>query len=299
MPFSRLLRAGLAAAALAASPAVAQDAAPYVLPATEVVEMRAEANGVDYAIYVKLPKGYAESQEAYPLLVLLDADYSFAIAANVVEHLSDRGQAPKMIVAAIAYPGVYPDMQAYRETRTRDYTPFNFPTGGYGREMQKLSGGGPAFQSFIADEMIPELAARYRVSGDRTFVGHSYGGLFGAWTLLSRPEIFDRYILVSPSLWYADGRFLSDEAFAEAAPIEQRTLVYMGVGDWENQPETSYAMVDDLVAFSEKLTARGNPDLVAKHRVFEDETHASIFPAVLSTGLRHLFTSMEAGGDAG
>jgi hypothetical protein len=267
--------------------------AAYTAPNTEVLPISALSNGADYEIYVKLPKGYYESDESYPLMIALDADYSFSIVANIVEHLADRGQAPNMIVVAIAYPGVYPDMREYRRTRTRDYTPFHFPSGGYGAKIQELSGGGPAFQSFIADELIPKLKARYRLNGDRTLVGHSYGGLFGAWMLLSRPETFNRYILVSPSLWYADHHFLNDEVIDQGEEIRQRTLVYMGVGDWENQPENGRAMVDELITFSEKLSARKDADLLVKHRVFEDETHASIFPVALSTGIRHLFSTME------
>lgn len=91
------------------------------------------------------------------------------------------------------------------------------------------------------------------------------------------------------------GSFLSCCALAaalSAKPFERKTYVYLGVGSWEEQPEGSYAMVSDLNAFAEALAAHDDPNLILETRVFDDETHASIYPAVLSTGVRHLFPVM-------
>ena len=35
-------------------------------------------------------------------------------------------------------------------------------------------------------------------AGIPTFIGHSYGGLFGAHVLLTEPELFKRYVIVIP-----------------------------------------------------------------------------------------------------
>ncbi|WP_375204500.1 alpha/beta hydrolase [Hyphococcus sp.] len=265
---------------------------PYTVPNTEVIPLTSDINGVDYELYVKLPDSYSESKESYSLLVTLDADYQFAVASNHVQHLWQRGQAPEMIVVSIAYAYDPSDSDAYRLNRTRDYTPAQAMEGGYGPDYQKVSGGGPDFAEIIADEILPLLGKRYRVDAtDRVFVGHSYGGLFGAWLLLERPALFNRYILVSPSLWFNDKMMLAEARNAE--PFKRKTYVYMGVGSWEEQPERSYAMVSDLKAFAAALEARNDSNLVMEARVFDDETHASIYPAVLSTGVRHLFLVMD------
>jgi len=52
--------------------------------------------------------------------------------------------------------------------------------------------------SFVVDELQPLIADRYPVGPSSTYVGHSFGGLFGAFTLLERPQTFDRYMLASP-----------------------------------------------------------------------------------------------------
>lgn len=264
----------------------------YALPNTEVIPLTSNINGVDYELYVKLPDSYGEGDSSYPLLVTLDADYQFAVASNHVQHLWQRGQAPEMIIVSIGYAYDPGDSDAYRLNRTRDYTPAHAMEGGYGPDYQKVSGGGPKFAQVIGEEILPLIEERYRVDrAERVFVGHSYGGLFGAYLLLSHADIFNRYILVSPSLWFNDKMMLA--AARNAEPFKRKTYLYMGVGSWEEQPERSYAMVSDLKAFAAALEARNDPHLVMETRIFDDETHASIYPAVLSTGVRHLFLVMD------
>lgn len=282
--------------AACASPPQGEPAAPqaYSLPRTEVLPLTSAINGVDYRLYVRLPPGYDPAKGPYPLLVTLDADYQFALASAHAEHLSGRGQAPEMIIASIAYAVEPDDGLAYRINRTRDYTPANTTEGGYGPDIQALSGGGPAFADFLRKEALPYLEQRFAIDPqDRVFVGHSYGGLFGTWLLSAQPDLFHRYILISPSLWFNDGMMLDDAQ--RPRPMARKTYVYLAVGGWENQPDTGHAMVDDLKAYAAGLSAQEDANLILKLRVFEDETHASIFPSAFSTGLRHLYLSTEEG----
>lgn len=168
------------------------------LPRTSTHFIESKANGVEYKLYVSIPRSYEQSKERYSVIYLLDADYSFAIARNVVEHLADRDHLRWAIVVGIAYAG--PDR--YRANRTRDYTPRFSPKGGYGPEYQKQSGGGPKFLKFLKEELIPFVDRSWRTTSEQVLVGHSYGGLFAAWTLLNAPRSFAGYIIVSPSLWY-------------------------------------------------------------------------------------------------
>jgi len=121
------------------------DNRPYVTPNTEVFDLTSEEIGQTYEIRVALPDSYGTGDQpvSYPLLILLDADYSFAIARNVVQHLAQRrNQLPEMIIVAIAYPGAAEDYDHYHLTRTRDYTPLFFPSGGYGEEIQRAKRSG-------------------------------------------------------------------------------------------------------------------------------------------------------------
>ncbi|MDO1559305.1 alpha/beta hydrolase-fold protein [Brevundimonas sp. 2R-24] len=261
------------------------------MPFSQIIRLSSAVNGIEYLLYVRTPPSYADNPERrYRIVLTLDADYSFPLCAMHLEHLADRmDQGPDAILVSVAYAGAYPDRDRYRAERTRDYTPIAFPTGGYGPEFQRNSGGGPRFLDVLTDEVLPLIEARFRTApGQRTLVGHSYGGLFCCWVLQERPHAFDQYLSVSPSLWYADEWLLVREAAGERAALTRPTLFYLGVGSWEEQPERNQRMVSQARRFGELLAARGDSNLQHEVRVFEDETHASIFPAAFSTGIRHL-----------
>jgi predicted alpha/beta superfamily hydrolase len=279
---------GIVPARALAAAAPAPDAG-YAIPFTTVIPLKSRMNGIDYRLYVRVPAEYDRTATAYPTVWLLDADYSFAIACSHVEHLADRAHIPNQIVVAIAYAGVYPDMERYRRERSRDYTPIFAADGGYGPEFQRASGGGPKFLEMIATEAMPLIERHFRTDpAHRTLTGHSYGGLFASWVLQERPDLFDRYLIVSPSLWYADEWILKREAAGTVRPLTRPTRVWAGVGSWEEHAG-DYPMVSQLERFAAQLAARKNGDLFVRHKVVDDETHASIFPAAFSTGMRYLF----------
>ncbi|MCB1055167.1 MAG: alpha/beta hydrolase [Acidobacteria bacterium] len=253
---------------------------PMIVDRVELRDLHSEINGVDYELRVSLPHGYEDAEERFPVVYILDADYSFLIARNITDHLAERQHLEEVIVVGIAYGGPL----RYRENRSRDYTPLFSPAGGYGPEYQKVSGGGPAFLRVIEEEIVPFIDRHYRTRpGDRTLVGHSYGGLFSTWTMLTHPGLFENFVIVSPSLWYHD-RFLFDLEDRYAA--EHRSLparAYLCAGSREDE-----IMPDDLKAFVAQLNDHHYADLELKSLVMEGETHNSIFPGCLSNGLRYV-----------
>lgn len=253
-----------------------------VIPRSEIVLLRSEINQVPYKLYVSLPEEYDDSKERYRVVYMLDADYSFAIAHNVAEHLAQRNHLQPLILVAIAYDGPL----RYKLNRTRDYTPTHSPDGGYGPRYQKVSGGGPLFLRFIEEELIPLIDEQYRtIPGERALSGHSYGGLFTTWVFLTRPELFDRYIAISPSLWYDDEMiFALEERVRDKHTIESSTKLYLGVGGDENR-----RMPGDLRRLAKLLEQHPRKRLEVVSEVLEGETHNSVYPAAFSRGLRWAF----------
>lgn len=86
---------------------------PVALPRTEQRVLESEAVGASYALYISLPRDYGSTDRSYPVVYLLDADYSLSIARNIVEHLSDRRHLTRAILVGFAYDGP----PAYRRNR--------------------------------------------------------------------------------------------------------------------------------------------------------------------------------------
>jgi predicted alpha/beta superfamily hydrolase len=252
---------------------------------TELKQLHSKQVNIGYKLYISLPKGYKESQKSYPVVYLLDADYSFAIAKNIADHLSERNNLAELIFVGIAYE----NPAEYRLDRTRDYTPTRSMIGGYGPEYQKYSGGGEKFKAFLRDELVPFIDANYRTTAERTLVGHSYGGLFGCWVAFTTPELFSNYILVSPSLWYDNWlMFRLEEKFAVSRNDKELPVkLFLSVGSRE--VNSQWNMVEDLEKFYGQITARDYSRLAIQMMVFDDETHNSIFPSALTRGLRFIY----------
>lgn len=253
------------------------------LPDTDVIHLKSKANGVEYKLYVSHPHDFHESELEYPLIVSLDADYSFAIVRNIVEHLSGRRDTPPMVVVSIAYAGDT-SMRSYRMNRSRDYTPVFDPDDGYGAEFQRDSGGALKFAAFIRDELLPLIGKRYRASGRRALVGHSYGGLFASYVMLEEPGLFDGYIIVSPSYWYHDRWVFNREAELAESRRALDATVYLAVGDSE-----ASRMVADFREFVAQLRSRDLQGLTLESDVMSNETHNSLFPRAVSNGIRMIW----------
>lgn len=264
-------------------PAAPSRPRPLVVERVEVRSLTSAINGVEYELRVSLPHGYQDPDKRFPVVFTLDADYAFLIARNITDHLSERNHLQEVIVVGIAYGGPL----KYRLNRTRDYTPTFVPEGGYGPEYQKVSGGGPELQQALERELIPFIDRQYRtVAEDRTLVGHSYGGLFATWTILTRTGLFDNYVIVSPSLWYDDHLIFKLEESHAAGSDTLPARAYLCVGSREVNNRID--MVSDLKSFVRRLTSRSYRGFQFESLVMDEETHNSIFPGCLSNGLRYV-----------
>jgi predicted alpha/beta superfamily hydrolase len=260
---------------------------PYALADTQVLDLPSADRAHELSLFVSLPRGYDRQPGArFPIIYLLDADYSFAIARNELRHFTDRGQAHEAILVGIAYPGAEADIDLYHRTRVRDYTPTQTAGSGYDAEMDKISGHAPEFLKQIEEQVIPAVERRFRADpAARMLVGHSYGGLFATWTMLTRPGLFRDYLIVSPSYWYDDKTIFRLEDAYVASHGDLTAHVFYGVGSLEG----GGSMAADMQAFDARMTARNYAGYRSTAQVFEGETHNSIFPAALSRGLRTLY----------
>jgi predicted alpha/beta superfamily hydrolase len=277
---SSSILAGACALLLAAQRAHAE---PVALPDTRVEHLTSTTNGVTYRLLVSVPPDFDARDVEYPLVLLLDADYSFPVAHSIATHLRERSDLPDLVLAAIAYDGP----PAYKLNRTRDYTPTHAAEGGYGPDFQRVSGGGPAFLGFIERELLPWMRAHYRTGPQPVIVGHSYGGLFVLWAMLTRKDLFGAAIAVSPSLWYDDHMLARLEAGLSRDARQGNGTVYAAVGAREGNADRG--MVRDLEKLGARLGKKRYPLLRTKVEVLDDETHNSVFPRALSSGLRFIW----------
>ena len=255
-----------------------------VLSNTQVHKIHSKSNNQDYKLYINIPSSYFSNQKEkrYSTVYLLDADYSFALTKQVAEHLMDRDRVQEFIIVGIAYDGPL----KYKLNRTRDYTPSMVLDGGYGPGFQKHSGGADKFYQFLNDELIPYISKKFPVNNDRAIVGHSYGGLFASYGLIHYPAVFDKAIIVSPSLWYDNGLILKQARSQNNFNYSTLHKVYLAVGEHEN---LHYKKVDDLKLFSKTIQGKPHHNLECDIDITTNLDHDTIFPTALTKGLMYLF----------
>lgn len=132
------------------------------------------------------------------------------------------------------------------------------------------SGGSAEFIRFIGEEVEPFIEKTYLTNGSRTLIGQSLGGLLGTEVLFTRPELFDNFILVSPSLWWDDGSLstMADNWCKEHA--DTRKSVYIAMASDDDM------MQDDIDRVRAALKAHAHEPLRWAYVEFPEETHATI-----------------------
>jgi len=282
----------------------ADDRSP--LAGTEVHLLPSDHVGEVFKIFVGHCGTVAPAGPPPPVLYVTDANGLFGSAVDIVRFLQLSDHLPPLVVVGIGYP-----MGALEETvivRTRDLTPTVDP--GFVRIFpgQTLMGGADRFLAFIVDELQPWVQGRYRVDADDSaYFGHSQGGLFGTWVLLTRPSTFRRYGIGSPSLWWDDDMMFGYEAAYAAAHRDLPAKVFFSVGAFEDfdgrQREVVRLSPDeraaaairpiDMVADTERMVAalhsRGHPSLELDSAVLAGEFHVTVPQLNLSRSLRFLF----------
>lgn len=228
-----------------------------------------------YEIDISFPKDYSREQGRYPVLYVLDAEYNFGCVSYIVRRLIKNGDIPKVLVVGIAYNTTEDDFYLKRE---RDGTP---PSAMYGPR----SGGVENFIRFIEEEPFPYIDRNFRtIPGDRTIVGHSIGGFFGTYVLFKHPALFDRYLIVSPSLWYSNDVIFQYESNFAQKNKSLKATVFVSTGKDE-----SAQMIRTTEKMIHILEERKYQDLRYASLMPEGEHHRSVFPYAFTKGVRWLF----------
>ena len=230
---------------------------------------------------IYLPEGYKkEDSIKYPVIYLLDgsADEDFIHVTGLIQfnNFSWINRVPKSIVVGID-----------NVDRRRDFT---FPsTIKEEQDWYKTAGKSAAFISFIENELQPFIEKKYKGNGERMLIGQSLGGLLATEILFKKPYLFNKYLIISPSLWWDDGSLLKHTPQTLSANQKQAT-VYIGVGKEGLAPSTiPHVMEVDANLLVEKLRKIDHKKLQVHFDYLPGEDHATITHQAVFNALRLLY----------
>ena len=229
-----------------------------------VRKIHSKVLGETREILIRLPESYLGSNKIYPVLYMLDANYTPFLVNDVftIEYMKYIQQVPEFIIVGV-----------HNTIRDRDMIPVKIP--------ERDSGGAEHFLEFIERELVPVMNEEYRTSGYNMLYGASNAGVFGVYAALKRPELFDVVIAPSPMIgWCPD---LIKEMALSCFNQEQSTKLYMIYG------KQDYAHVTEHIPWFTELLKENAPDgFKWTCKYLEDEGHVP-FPS-LYEGLRWVFS---------
>lgn len=228
-------------AALAQNTGAKHETTPFVLGVVDKIQSVQLSETRTLNIY--LPDTYSKNTtDKFPVIYLLDgsANEDFVHITGIVQFLTMIGDMPNTIIVGIA-----------NVDRRRDFT---YPTTiKEDKDKYPTTGHSEAFISFLEKDLEPYINANYRVNGERTIIGQSLGGLVATEILLKKPQLFDNYIIVSPSLWWDNESLLLKAPELLKNSVDKKLKVYISVGTEGKQMEGDAAkLVDDLKATNNK-----------------------------------------------
>ncbi|MDA3038617.1 MAG: alpha/beta hydrolase-fold protein [Actinomycetota bacterium] len=262
---------------------------------TEQRRTTSESTGNEHVLDIGLPMRHGTISHP-PLVICLDGRWTFGTTLDATRIMSMRGEAPEAVVVGVSFG---PErMGEYLLERARWYTPTPFVppaiTGVKGLAKEE-TGRAHEFRAFLSQQVIAPFEEEFG-TGERWLVGHSFSGLFGLSTLLAEPELFDKYLLASPSVWWDDRAALGlEERYAETHD-DLPAHVFLSVGGEEDAfaagedaaVAESFRMKSNVEALAATLASRRYRSLRLDYAVLEGEGHNSTIGAAISRGLRAL-----------
>jgi len=234
----------------------------------ERITMQSKILNQERIINVYLPEGFhPDSTNRYPVIYLLDGSKheDFIHIAGIVQFGTYPwiNLLPKSILIGIENVDRKHDF-TYPTTIKRDKK--DFPT----------TGGSEMFISFLKDELKPFINAKYPTADTSTIIGQSLGGLLATEILYKQPELFNNYLIVSPSLWWDNQSILELDL-----KINESKNIYLTVG------KEGKIMEKDAHTLRDRLKENNNINL--SFEFMDKQDHANILHLAVYNGLAAIF----------
>jgi len=231
-----------------------------IFPFGVVERIQSKILNEERILNIYLPQGYhPDSLLSYSTVYVLDgsANEDFPHIAGLIQFLNMYQLMPNSIVVGIANVNRYRDFTSLSKVK---------------EDVEAIpnNGGLEKFMAFIESEVQPLIAKNYKTNGHKTIIGQSLGGLLATEILMSKPHLFDDYIIVSPSLWWNDQKLVksADDYFKNHQDLNKKVFVSLG-----KEHPVMHKVADELVGAIKKS---GNEKITLFYEPILTEDHATI-----------------------
>jgi len=257
----------------------------------------------EYIIKLTFPRNYSSDKE-YKTLYYLDAYWLTEITLGSYTILDLCDYVENVVFVGISLNGTEKD---WHKQRDMDFTPSPFENLGLFESLKKSNpennikitiktaggnqltkentGGANLFIDFLENDVIEFVEKEYpNLNKRRGLLGHSFGGLFGFYTLQNRPELFQDLLLISASLSWNSSELVGKSKFSKLKESENKIKLYHSYGGQEiNGIRTSN---NDI---SKVITELELENLNYKFNPVRNTNHHSVLSRAIYDGLLYLY----------
>jgi predicted alpha/beta superfamily hydrolase len=211
-------------------------------------ESKILGNKRDVVVYLP-PQYESEPGRRYPVLYMHDGQNVFDGATSYLPNREWRADeaAEALIRAGMVEPLIIVGVANAGMARADEFLPTRAKRGDV-----EMGGRADDYGRFLTEEVKPFIDRTYRTkpgAKDTGLCGSSFGGIVTLHLGLTRPDVFTRLGVVSPSLWWDDGVMVKRvEGLAKKPPVK----VWLDMGGDEG-PQA----VPDLLRLREAMVAKG------------------------------------------
>ena len=247
------------------------DAPNVEIKGTQIQYLYSKIMDQEYELQINLPRGYAESNEKFPVFFLLDSQWDFPLVQALYGQQYYDGFVPGVVTVGITWAGKDANADVLR---ARDFTPTSVNGSG---ETGKAS----EFLEFFRNELIPYVEKYYKVNSDRALAGSSLGGLFTLYAMFTQTDLFSKYFLTSPAVqWDNQVLFQTEKKYAETHS-DLNVRLFMAIGGYEYQ-----SLFEKMI---EKIDSRNYKSLKFEHKVIEGVGHSGGKAEGYTRGLQFIY----------
>ncbi|MGX7666928.1 alpha/beta hydrolase [Flavobacterium pedocola] len=252
----------------------------------EIREIESKILSEKRTLNIYLPQSYKTNDTVkYPVIYLLDgaADEDFIHVAGLIQYNTFPwiNRIPESIVVGIA-----------NVDRKRDFT--SPATLEILKQQMPTAGKSENFINFIEKELQPYIEKKYKTSNSKMIIGQSLGGLLATEILFKKPQLFDQYIIISPSLWWNDGELLKTTPGILTENFTAKKEIYIGVGKEGLSPFfDNHVMEVDANLLYEKIKSGKSKSAKVYFDYIPEEDHATVTHPAVFNALRFLYPKKE------
>ena len=236
----------------------------------------------DRNINIYLPEEFNPTDATkYPVIYILDGgvEEDFFHIAGIVRYNTQPWveRFPRSIVVGIE-----------NTNRRRDFTyavpDLNFlEKEGFKKESFPQYGGSEKYISFLKNELQPYIEKKYKANNNRTVIGESLAGLMSTEILLNEPEMFNQYIIISPSMWWGGEKLLKEADSLLKSRLKTTKNVYIGAPN----KEEDVRMYNEAEALYKIL--KSNKNIKVNFDYMPDELHSTAIHQGVYNGFKKLY----------